>query len=351
MKLMRDKLIDEKLIEELRDRINEYVGQNPTDIDIEDVQNRIRLPAVNEADNNNNNNNNQIELKEENEKIRPDESISNGTDEKVEDWMLKRFLLMNKRQVDKAFENFLEFFRFRNQYQLRTLTAGRVLAEEYFRVKPFDFFGRDKQNNRVWIVHLRYYKKISQLDLLLKLAIFYFFEQFDLEYERKRIDGICMIIDCRDFGITNLDLDLFHFLVKQIPFSYAGLVRNVLIYELPFLLQYLVKIVESWLPSYTDKDGNQIKFFSILNRKNIDEHFEPKEIDRLTSVGKKSKRNPTDREENGDEEDRNEFLDGIFNEPPPNCLTMRQLCSEWNLKEANANKIDQHVKQLLDDLE
>ena len=175
------------------------------------------------------------------------------------------------------------------------------------------------------VIRLKYYRKISQLDWLIKRALFYYFEQFDLDYEARRIDGVCIVIDCQEFGISNVDLDLLQFLVKQIPYSYYGLVRNVLVYELPFLLSYIVKIVESWLPTYTDKDGNKQKFFAVIGKKNIDEFI--------------------------DNDQRPENLNGKLVLPvtlPAEAHPFAEFVKQFNgqIKDANVIKISQHINQM-----
>ncbi|KAH9420962.1 Motile sperm domain-containing protein 2 [Dermatophagoides pteronyssinus] len=311
MKLLRDVNVNQEDLEQLRKKIYDYVN-NHDDVDIEDVKKRITPISKTENSNNNDENNNN-DIDNEND------------DNKVRDWMLKRFLIAGHRNVDEAFEKFLYFFRFRHEFNVAKLTIDNVLPKEIFELQAIQKSGIDKQDNQIFIIRLKYYKKIAQLEWLIKRALFYYFEQLDLDYEHRHINGVCIVIDCQEFGISNVDLDLLQFLVKQIPYSYYGLVRNVLVYELPFLLSYIVKIVESWLPTYTDKDGNKQKFFAVIGKKNIDEFI--------------------------DNDQRPKYLNGKLVFPvtvPDNALPFTEFVKQFNgqIKDVNVIKISQHINQM-----
>ncbi|OTF77454.1 CRAL/TRIO domain containing protein [Euroglyphus maynei] len=234
---------------------------------------------------------------------------------------LLRDLNVNQENLEQ-----LQFYRFRHEFNVAKLTIDNVLPVEIFELNAIQKAGIDKQDNQILIVRLKYYKKISQLEWIIKRALFHYFEQFDIDYENRRINGVCIVIDCQEFGITNVDLDLLQFLVKQIPYGYYGLVRNVLVYELPFLLGYIVKIVESWLPTYTDKDGNKQKFFSVISKKNIDEFI--------------------------DIDQRPKNLNGNLVIPvivPNEARPFNEFIKQFNgqIKDVNIIKISQHINQML----
>lgn len=248
--LWREYDVDQTKIEQLRAKVFEYTKQHPAEIDIDDVKNRI---------------------------VSPDDLANNNVDRNnnaTTDWMLKRFLISAHKDVDAALKKIVEFFSFRKQFNMSQMRLENVLPSEFFQVQPFDCEGFDKDRNRVLTVRLKYYRKLPQFEVLIKRGIIYFAEQLDLQYEQGLCDGVCLVLDSQDFSVSNLDMDLLQFMVKQVPLSYAGLVKCMLVYELPFLMNYLFKVVEGWMPATVDKNGNKRKRYQSVSKKTIDEFID-----------------------------------------------------------------------------
>lgn len=246
----RDVPVDQDLIEELRTAIYDYALKHPDEIDIEDLKNRVNSPedlANNNVDVNNN---------------------------KSGEWMLKRFLLFNKKNVELALQKCIETFKFRTTYRMSEFQLHNCLCTEFFEMQPIKMIGKDRTDNNVVIMKLKFYKKIPQFDYFVQRAVLYYFETVDREYELGKTDGLTLVIDCQEFGLSNVDLDLLQFVVKTVPENYLGLIKNYLIYEVPFLLRFVIKAVESWLPVITDNKGNKVKLFQVVNRKTIDDFIE-----------------------------------------------------------------------------
>lgn len=72
-----------------------------------------------------------------------------------------------------------------------------------------------------------------------------------------------MLIDCSNIGIGNVDVDLLKFIVTSFSRYYPKLFDTILIHQLPFLLQYLFKLVQTWLPE------DDRKFFHMSTRKTL----------------------------------------------------------------------------------
>lgn len=305
--LWRDYDVPQEKIEQLRTKIFEYCAANPNTVEVEDVKNRI---------------------------LSPDDVQNNNVDannNKTTDWMLKRFLISAHKDADAAFQKFIEFFTFRKQFNVASMTVENVFPSEFFQIHPFDCGGFDKNGNRCFTVRLKYYRKMPQFENFIKRGIVYFSEQMDLEYEQGAgllCDGVCLILDAQDFGVTNLDMDMLQFIVKHTPTFYSGLVRCCLIYETPFLLSYLFKVVEGWLPSSTDKDGNKRKFFHAVTKKNIHEWI--------------------------DADQRPDFLNGsreVSKAVPPTSLPFEQFVLNVNgMEEQNVKKIKEYLDQLISTL-
>lgn len=254
--LWRDYEVDPDKIEQLRVKVYAYARAHPDQVDMDDVKNRIVSPE-DIANNNVDRNNNQ-----------------------TTDWMLKRLLIAAHKDVDAALDKFVEFFKFRANFQLSKLTPKNVLPAEFFHINPFDSEGFDKERNRNFVIRLKYYKKLPQFELIIKRGIMYFAEQMDLQYEQGQCDGVCLVLDCQDFTLSGLDMDMLQFVIKQVPLSYMGLVRCVLIYEIHYLLGYLFKVVQTWLPASTqvDKNGNKRKLFFSIGKNEIKDFVEEDQL-------------------------------------------------------------------------
>lgn len=256
----RDYDIPEEKIEQLRIRIFEYARNNPEEIDIEDLRSRVLAPedlANNNVDTNNNT---------------------------VTNWMLKRYLIASHKDVDVALTKMVEFFRFRTEFRMSQLTLTNCLPTEFYSINPILKQGVDREGNSILLIRLKFYKKIPQFDRFIMRGILYYFEQIDKDYEQGRCDGLCAVLDCTNFSLTNVDLDLLQFIIKTVPFHYYGLVRNVLIYETPFLLKYIFKVVETWLPSVTDKaTGKKRQMFHAVEKKTVEDYIEKSEIEAALS--------------------------------------------------------------------
>lgn len=294
----RDYDIPEEKVEELRRRIYDYARHNPEEIDLDDLRSRVLAPedvANNNVDTNNND---------------------------ITDWMLKRHLIAHRKDVEVATNKMVEFFRFRAEFRMSHLTLENCLPTEFFSINPILKQGVDREGNSILLIRLRFYKKIPQFDHLIKRGVMYYFEQIDKDYEQARCDGLCAVLDCSGFSLTNVDLDLLQFIVQTVPVFYFGLVRNVLIYEIPFLLKYLFKIVEGWMPSVVDKKtGKKRQMFASVTRKTIEEFIEREVID--------------------------EVLNKRSDVVPKNAVPFLEMVKMVEgVREENIDRINQHIQQL-----
>ena len=132
-------------IEQLRELIYRHVGANPDEFDLDDVSNRISPP-------------------ESALKVTPEKWSTNSSD-KIQDWMLKRLLLMAKPQlnVQSALRKFVEIFHYRKRHQISSLSAENTLPEEFYRlgIFLFDDLTVDRTGKRLMILRLRYLHQIA----------------------------------------------------------------------------------------------------------------------------------------------------------------------------------------------
>lgn len=292
--------IDANTIEELRRKVYEYTAAHPDEVDIEDVRSRIRPP--NEAEN------------------------VSGPAPAIPNWMLKRLLIAAKVpfNVDSAMEKFAEVFKFRAQWKVNSLTSANTLPVEFYKIVPFIAEGDDREGNRLMIIRLKHYKKLPQFELVIKRAMVYIVEKMDRLYEQEEpFKGVSILMDITDFNYFNVDLDLLYFII-HLGFKYPGNVRNIFVYNLPFLL----------------------KTFLVVSQKMIDS-LTPFKIIKLTSIDSKSITKYIAPEEIPD------FLGGHrpvkANSVPVDAVSLEEMLHilEDLIEPANAKKIIDHVKELM----
>ena len=94
------------------------------------------------------------------------------------------------------------------------------------------------------IIRVKIIKKIDEWMPLVKKFTIYLFEQVFREQEDCKIT---LLSDCTDAGISNVDLDLFYF-AKSLLNYYPMILNSILVNELPSVLGYILKLINSFLP-------------------------------------------------------------------------------------------------------
>ena len=88
-------------------------------------------------------------------------------------------------------------------------------------------------------------KKIEEWRDNFKKYIIYLFELVDRSQNENKLT---LLFDCTDAGISNVDIDLLLFILSLIRNYYPMIINAVLVYQLPWILNYVLKLVYSWLP-------------------------------------------------------------------------------------------------------
>src|SRR5690606_29465274 len=86
------------------------------------------------------------------------------------------------------------------------------------------------------------------------------------------LSGVTLLIDCAGIGMSSLDLDLLKFIVTSFSQYYPKLFDAIIIHELPFLLQYVFRLIQSWLPE------DDRKFFHLTNKKTLTDFVAPSQL-------------------------------------------------------------------------
>lgn len=251
---LRAASIDYEQLEALRTLIYDYLSKKCSDetdassltFDLEDVRNRITPPTV---------------------------PANERPKHRLPDLFLRRLILSIKgnEPLEGALKYFIEAFTFRKEFNLVRTSLEDVIPIEFYKVAPFLCDGVDRNGNQLFIIRVKYYRKLAQFDTLIKQGFMYLLEQFDLQYEKGDFAGATVIIDIQGFDWwTNYNFELVRFVFNGF-YHYRGIVKSILIHKFPWALGWMLRLVESWINAIR---GYQHKTLHQIDETNIDEYID-----------------------------------------------------------------------------
>ena len=160
---------------------------------------------------------------------------------KKEDYAVSRYFKEDTEATISAIKGVLEW---RNNYKLSELKEDDFPKE--FKESPvFVRHGHDVENNVMVFIRVKHFKKGEFPIEDVKKYLAFLLDRVDRE---TRGDGWSLCFDCTDAGISNVDMELLKFVVQALTNYFVENCRYVLIYEMPWILSSIWKIVKSWLP-------------------------------------------------------------------------------------------------------
>ena len=177
--------------------------------------------------------------------------------------------------------------------------------------------GKDKTDARLMIFRVKLSKKLKECLELTKKFIVDLFEIVDREKDNNKLT---LIFDCTDAELSNVDNDLLMFIISLLRNYYPIILNTVLVYELPSILNYVLKLVHSWLPE------DHQKCIDVITKKELNDYVE---VDQLP-----------------------DFLDGTCHLPytivPKNVLSAHDLAKQLSIsKSADKLNIWNHILFLM----
>ncbi|GFY55796.1 motile sperm domain-containing protein 2 [Trichonephila inaurata madagascariensis] len=179
-----------------------------------------------------------------------------------DDKYCRRFILHKKGVLEDALEMVDEALRWRKSFGVKDVTLA-ALPLEFFQAKAVFPFNKDKEGNPIIMILVRYHKKAPEFAKELRRFVIYWVELME---EQTKGGRMTVIMSCAGAGMSNLDLDLIKFLITLFRSYYPDSLANILIFDMPWILQPAWKIIKAWLPEdFVDK----IKF---VNKTSIQEY-------------------------------------------------------------------------------
>lgn len=220
--------------------------------------------------NNNNNNDSQLEPAEIRKLLL--EQISEGDFNKLdidrlkkEDYTLSRYFKEDTETTLSAIKSVLEW---RKNYNLSDLKE-EDFPEEFRKTEVFVTHGHDVEKNVMVYIRVKLFKKGEYPIEDVKKYLAFLLDRVD---RQTKGDGWSLCFDCTDAGISNVDMELLKFVVQALTNYFVENCRYVLIYEMPWILSSIWKIVKSWLPQ---EQRDAVKF---ANKKEMSSFVEDQQL-------------------------------------------------------------------------
>lgn len=171
---------------------------------------------------------------------------------KKEDYAVTRYFKEDTQTTIDAIKSVLEW---RNTYNLSDLKE-EDFPEEFRKSEVFVTSGHDVEKNIMVYIRVKLFKKGEHPIADVKKYLAFLLDRVD---RKTRGDGWALCFDCTDAGISNVDMELLKFVVQALTNYFVENCRYVLIYEMPWILSSIWKIVKSWLPQ---EHRDAVKFAS-----------------------------------------------------------------------------------------
>lgn len=182
-----------------------------------------------------------------------------------EDYAVTRYFKEDTQTTVETIKGVLEW---RKNYNLSDLKE-EDFPEEFRKSEVFVAHGKDVENNVMVYIRVKLFKKGEYPIDDVKKYLAFLLDRIDRE---TRGDGWALCFDCTDAGISNVDMELLKFVVQALTNYFVENCRYVLIYEMPWILSSIWKIVKSWLPQ---EQRDAVKF---ANKKELGSFVEESQV-------------------------------------------------------------------------
>ena len=163
------------------------------------------------------------------------------------------------------------------------------------------------------IFRVKINKKIKEWIDICKKFIIYLFERVDREQDENKLT---LIFDCAGGGLSNVDTDLLSFIISLLRNYYPMILNTVLVHELPWILNFVLKLVHSWLPQ------DQRELIDPITKKELNDYVDPDQLP--------------------------DFLDGTCDLPyktaPKDVSCAHDLAEQLSIGKSAADKLTKHLE-------
>lgn len=180
---------------------------------------------------------------------------------RTDDKWIRRFLMHHDNDQKLSLDMVMATLKWRHENQCNAITKESV-PQDFFEKGALFPHNRDKDGCKMLLFQVRKHQK-GTLDMnQLKRFFIYWLER--LEREEKG-EWITVFFDMCDTGMKNMDMEFIQYMINLFQNYYPWILNYIIVFEMPWLLNAMWKIIKSWLPP---KSVQKIKF---VDRKSISE--------------------------------------------------------------------------------
>ncbi|KPM05218.1 Dopamine beta-hydroxylase [Sarcoptes scabiei] len=144
---------------------------------------------------------------------------------------------------------------------------------EFYQLAGFFPYLPDREDTNILIVRIRVNRKeplgIVSLESMVRNFFIHTIEKIVAQNPNR---GFALLFDCSKASLANVDIDLAKFIITTLTKYYSGAISYVYVYELPWILNQIWRLIRSWL----SEDARSLIRF--INKSSIQEFIDPNHL-------------------------------------------------------------------------
>lgn len=188
---------------------------------------------------------------------------------KKDDFAISRYCKEDQQSTIDTIKTVLEW---RKSYNLSDLKDDDF-PEEFHKSEAFRVHGKDVEGNAMVYIRVQHFKKNQYPIDDVRKYLSFMFDRVDRETKG---EGWALCFDCTNAGLSNVDMDLLKFVVTALTTYFVENCQYALIYDMPWILASVWKLVKSWLPAEQReavKFANKKELSSFIKDEQLPEFF------------------------------------------------------------------------------
>lgn len=176
-----------------------------------------------------------------------------------DDW-LKRILVHHDIDMKEALNMVFEACQWRKDNKVNEISEQNINMD-YIQEGHMFVRNRDLDGKSLFIFKWKKHVKGKWDSEEIKRCVIYWFERLE---RMNNGDQITLFFDMADTGLNNVDMEFTKYLIGLCKLYYPNFLNNILIFEMPWILNAAFKVIKAWLPA---KGVAKLKFVSKSNLK------------------------------------------------------------------------------------
>jgi hypothetical protein len=159
------------------------------------------------------------------------------------DWVIERFIIDRKGDLEQALERLKETMRWRKVEEVNQIKPTDF-PQEFWLIGELYHYSEDKEGVVTCYSRARFHKKFNQWMDLSKRYVLAF-----IEASERRANGKWNFVwDCSGAGLFNMNMPLVTFFIQTLSKHYPGSFHRIYVHELPTVLWAVYQLLRGLFP-------------------------------------------------------------------------------------------------------